>query len=549
MAVYLDVHHAIDIVRENALRSAPQDRSFPPSYEGTRGRLPRVTWAGHPEATAAFDKAMELLFRNLKRTTTANGFAKPYADAAFNDCLFMWDSAFMGMQFRYAAGAGFDFLGTFDTFYRKQHEDGFISREIREENGSEQFHRWDPASTGPNTLAWAEWEAYGQSGDKARLKAIWPALAGYHLWLQKHRTWPDGSYFTCGLASGMDNAPRVQPGDSAWIDNGHQVWVDATAQAALSARILVAMAREIGRSGPLVEELRQEVQRLQHYLAAHCWDAGEATFCDRRLRVASGVDSRGLPELSSTLTIAAYWTLLAECPPPGTGAEAADNLHRFVAHLDNPAQFNRPCRPPSLAADQPGYAPDGGYWLGGVWPSTAYMVLRGLTAHGQHDCAADIGANYTASTLQAFKATGTLWENFAPEAVGAPGNPSRPDFVGWGGLGATTILLEYVFGLRPDGPTKEITWDVRLTEAFSVERYPFAGGLLSFSCAARGGLEERPRVIITSSMPVTVRLQWGKGATPVGGLYVDRSGVPPGPRHEEVLQVRAEIRFDFSGIR
>ena len=37
---------------------------------------------------------------------------------------------------------------------------------------------------------------------------------------------------------------------------------------------------------------------------------------------------------------------------------------------------------------------------GGVWPPTSYMVLRGLTAAGQDDVAADIGLNYHTAVTQ-----------------------------------------------------------------------------------------------------------------------------------------------------
>src|SRR5690606_9831887 len=112
----------------------------------------------------------------------------------------------------------------------------------------------------------------------------------------------------------------------------------------------------------------------------------------------------------------------------------ADRLAGFVAHLENPAEFNRPHRVPSLAADEPGYCSDGGYWRGGVWPPTQYMVLRGLTRTGHHDLAHDIACNHVDCVTRTFRDTATLWENYAPERA-APGNPARPDFVGWAGIG------------------------------------------------------------------------------------------------------------------
>jgi hypothetical protein len=113
---------------------------------------------------------------------------------------------------------------------------------------ADRFHRYDPASTGPNILAWCEWEYFVNFADKDRLARVFPVILAYHNWCRKYRTWPDGSYHSCGLACGMDNQPRVAPGYSPWSDHSHMAWIDATAQAMLSAKLLVAMADVLERS-------------------------------------------------------------------------------------------------------------------------------------------------------------------------------------------------------------------------------------------------------------------------------------------------------------
>jgi hypothetical protein len=55
--------------------------------------------------------------------------------------------------------------------------------------------------------------------------------------------------------------------------------------------------------------------------------------------------------------------------------------------------------------------------------------------------------------------TGTLWENYAPEKA-APGNPGKPDFVGWTGLSTVAMLFEYVLGLRANVPGNRLVWDI-----------------------------------------------------------------------------------------
>lgn len=205
----------------------------------------------------------------------------------------------------------------------------------------------------------------------------------------------------------QDNQPRTLPGESVWTDHSFSAWVDATAQACISARLLARMADELGApyaNKPEVAAARREAAHLAAYMREHMWDEGTGTFADRRLRAppvgpASGAAAVGA--LSTTRSVGAYWALLADVVAP-------DRLDRFVAALDDPALFNRPLRVPSLAANHREYRADGGYWLGGVWPPTTYMVLRGLTHVGSDDVAADVGSNYHDGVAACCARTGTV---------------------------------------------------------------------------------------------------------------------------------------------
>jgi len=524
-------------------------------------------WAGHAPHIAAYWRAWELAFANLQKVHRGNGFVAPYIDTAFNDCLFAWDSVFILHFGRYGQRA-FDFQRTLDNLYAKQHSDGFISREVREWSGVDQFHRHDPASTGPEVFAWSEWEFYLNFADRERLRKVFPVLLAYHRWLRRHRTWPDGSYFSCGLACGMDNQPRVLPGYHSLLHHSYQAWIDACAQALISARLLVLMAVELGHASRVaaaagagagaaagtpaapatarfqpvagsryaaeVAACIHECGLLSAYIQEHMWDDKAKRYADRRLRTEGGA-----PVLSPVKTIGTYWTLLAD-------TVTAERLPAFLDHLENPAEFNRPVRPPSLAASDPSYHAKGGYWLGGVWPPTVYMVLRGLTHVGADDLAADIGRNFNESVARCCAATGTVWENMAPEHASlrtpsgavvkgpVPGEPAKGDFCGWGGLGPITVLLEYVFGLRADVPASTLVWDIRLLDAFGVRRYPFGvHGSLDVEVASRGSFDEPPRIKVRSNVPVRLVLRWGRRSVADGGFRPERSGV----LMEEVLHV------------
>ena len=109
------------------------------------------------------------------------------------------------------------------------------------------------------------------------------------------------------------------------------------------------------------------------------------------------------------------------CPSQVMGASpSADALPR--------ARRNSPCRR------------SGGYWRGSVWSPTNYMLLRGLTKEGFHDLTHEIARNHHAAVVRVFEATGTLWENHAPDTL-EPGSTSAANFVGWTGLMPTAILF------------------------------------------------------------------------------------------------------------
>jgi hypothetical protein len=102
------------------------------------------------------------------------------------------------------------------------------------------------------------------------------------------------------------------------------------------------MAERVGRAGE-VGDLRTELEHLTSYINAYMWDERSRFYGDR-LRDGS---------VNPVKTIGAYWTLLAGLVPD-------ERLAGFVGHLEERAEFNRPHRVPSLAADHPDHQVDGG---------------------------------------------------------------------------------------------------------------------------------------------------------------------------------------------
>ena len=331
-----------------------------------------------------------------------------------------------------------------------------------------------------------------------RLAKVFPPLMAYHEWLRLNHTWPDGTYWSSGWGCGMDNLPRQQPGYVIMFSHGHMVWNDACLQELMNCNILMEMARLLGREDE-VAGLREERDNLEKVINEKLWDEETAFYYD--------LWKNG--ELNMVKHIGAYWALMAEAVPE-------ERIDRFVAHLENEKEFKCPHRIPALSADHPWFGKDGGYWNGGIWAPTNYMVLGGLDKYGKFALSHEIARNHLENVVSVFKKTGTVFENYAPfpgeDGTARPGNPAKGDFVGWTGLVPIAVLLEHVIGLKPNAEKNTISWHINLLERHGVEKYPFGkNATLTLLCEERSSKEEEPQVTVQSTEPVRIEIIWDGG--------------------------------------
>ena len=486
---YMNTYVKEPLVSENEYRVARPDTVVTNDFEAARKILPVPIWEGHAKELEMYWRAWEIAVGNIRAPQPGSGFVSGYLDTAYNGNIFMWDSSFMLMFARYGSRF-FPFQRTLDNFYAKQHPDGFICREIKAD-GADCFERYDPVSTGPNLMPWCEMVYYHQFGDTDRLHRIFPALCAYYKWWRLNRTWPDGTYWSSGWGTGMDNMPRVLPQYSPIYSHGHMVWLDTNLQQLFTANLLLEMGFYLERWQE-IEDLEDEIKMLRTYIAKHMWDEKTGFLYDR---YADGT-------LCTTKGVGAYWALF-------TDVLNEKQLDRMVKELDNPQTFNRHHRVPSLSADHPKYKENGRYWQGGVWPGTNYMIATGLMQKGYTKQARDIALNHYNRVLEVYKQTGTFWEYYAPEST-APGFMARKEFVGWTGLPPIAGLIEFVIGLRGDFVKNEIVWDLQLTEKNGIERYPFGPeGLINLQADARRSAGDEPKVSVETNVAFTLVLRYG----------------------------------------
>jgi len=484
-----------------------------PQFEKLRSVLPSPIDDSHPLWVQAYWKTWELGFQHFRAPAPGSGFVSQFIDPAFNQNTFLWDTCFMTMFCNYA----YPFvpgISSLDNFYAKQHADGEICREITRATGKDfatwvnredrpLFSRWgwpfrlledmpmrampvrymgrpapipDPELTldalDHPIAAWAELEHYKITGDRARLAEVWEPLVHYYAGLRKYLRQGNGLYVTDWAS--MDNSPR-----NFYLRNGG-TGIDISAEMVLFARQLSMIARILGKESEVSKYSRQ-ADELAHIINERMWDPSRKYYFDLSL------DGKRAP----VMTIAAYWTLLANVASP---SQAAD----LVAQLKNTQTFGRPNLVPTLAANQPGYDPAGGYWRGSVWAPTDTMVIRGLENCGHDDLARSIALNHLNLVARVFKKTGTIWENYAPDSP-QPGKPAKPDFVGWSGLAPIMYLLEYGIGLKPDAPHNRLVWNLEPGGRLGCELYRFNGHVTSL--LAEKAAQGTERISVTSDAP------------------------------------------------
>ncbi|NRA31504.1 MAG: hypothetical protein HRU11_14735 [Parvularculaceae bacterium] len=428
--------------------------------DDVRLALPQPILDGDQHLIELYWRAWDICFDRVRDPEPSTGLVR-FCDAAFSENIFQWDTCFMIGFLRYATHL-LPVTASLDNFYAKQHSDGFICREISSVSGDDFWKPTHPSSVNPPLFADAEWRLFEVTGNRERLTSVVGPLSNYFAWLKRNRIHSDGKgYWTTALASGMDNSPRAyrRGGPDADEHYGH-MWMCLTAQQALTASRLVSIG-EVLDDHHLVATYGNEARELKAYIDEQCWNESVEAYTDK--------DQHGEP--TDVLTPASLWPALAGCG----STEQIDALERMI--LD-PEKFWRPHAIPSVAHDHPTYHPSGNYWQGGVWPPMTNLVIRGLASRNRVETAYRVAMNHLENLWSVYKATGTLWENYAPEEA-RRGNISRPEFVGWTGCGPIEALLETIIGVQVDANAQSIRWTSIRSDRHGVSHLRFGSNVVS----------------------------------------------------------------------
>ncbi len=461
------------------------------TFGEAKDKLPKPIYDEDTSYLRCYWRTWEIAFKNFYEPTKENGFVSQFADAAFSDMIYLWDDCFITMFLNYGH-LYVPGIRTVDNFYAKQYADGEICREIKRETGKDRDlwvnnegkglyskfgHEynggsWDvqyknrqpPKATPHLTLdamqhplfTWAELESYKMTGDKARLKMVWEPLIHYYAAMKEYLLQGNGLYITDWAS--MDNPTR-----NIFLKNGG-CGVDISAEMVMFARQLSEMAIILNKPA-FAKKLSAEADVTSKKINQLMWNDTSGFYYDLTVN----------GEQIKIKTVAAFWPLLAKVADKKI-AEA------LVAELNNPQSFNRTHRVPTLAANEKGYDPMGGYWRGAVWTPINTMVIKGLENYGYNELARQIAMNHLQNVIALFKKTGTIWENYSADSLsyGVHENTKvRDEFVGWTGMGPIRYFMEYAIGIKANAITNSIEWNITSKKRVGVAQFWFADNLLS----------------------------------------------------------------------
>ena len=455
-----------------------------PTFETSKDNLPSPILENNPELIELYWKSWQLAFDHYKNPPQGSPFVSSYIDEAFAPNIFQWDTIFMIMFARYANHI-FPAIESLDNFYCRQYENGYICREIVEATGEDYAFEGREHTVNPPLFSWAEIENFKITGDKSRFEIVLPVLERYADWLEKYRkkeTTKHNLYWQTGLGSGMDNTPRSGSG-----------WVDMSAQMVMMYNDMSKMCDELDITEKS-KSFKEKAKNISNQINQFMWNEEDGLYYD--------VDEKG--NQIKWKTVGCFWPMLA-------GIADLHQAEKLLANLKDPHSFWRKIPFPSLAADQKYYKADGEYWLGSVWAPTNLMIIKGLDKFGiDNDIAYKFNEFATLATeeylngiYEVYKKTGTIWENYSPEAF-ARGSWSRPNFVGWSGCGPIELLIENILGFRPNGIDNSLTWYLSRIDKHGIENLRFGNVNASLLCLERENINGQINLIITNDKPFTL---------------------------------------------
>lgn len=270
-------------------------------------------------------------------------------------------------------------------------------------------HNW--RDTKPPLAAWAIWRTYELSGDKAFLEELFPKAVKYHRWWYDYRDHDqnglceygstDGTLVAAKWESGMDNAVRFD--DTRLLENENGGWsmnresVDLNAYLFADKQFLEKIAGALGLHSA-ERQFAEEGSRLKEKIQNTFFAEETGWFHDVDVETKAPITNYG----------AEGWI------PLWAGAATVEQAETVKRTMLDTAKFATYIPFPTLAADEPGFDPNGSYWRGPVWLDQAYFAITALKNYGYVD-EAEMFTKQLLDRLEGLKNSGLpIRENYSP---------------------------------------------------------------------------------------------------------------------------------------
>jgi putative isomerase len=205
----------------------------------------------------------------------------------------------------------------------------------------------------------------------------------------------------------VDNNPAVSDSPSDVTEGVDlQCYIYREYEAMRLIAVALGKQQDAALYGQKAAALKRRVQQLM-------WDSSEDLYLN--------IDSR-----TGKFVRIKTWT---DFVPLWAAIATPQQAQRMVRqHLLNPKEFWAAHGIRSLAADEPDYNPQSGYWRGPVWVISNYLLMHGLINYGYRQQADELAQKTVTLLVRNLKATGGMNENYNPE-TGAP--TAAGHFVSW----------------------------------------------------------------------------------------------------------------------
>ncbi|MDI3408166.1 MGH1-like glycoside hydrolase domain-containing protein [Streptomyces cavernicola] len=297
---------------------------------------------------------------------------------------------------------------------------------------------WNERNSKPPLAAWAVWEVYRASGDRAFLRELYPKLAAYQAWWYRNRDHDGNGLAEYGATvdaandsaeerrlaaaweSGMDNAPRfdAELGSSVVANRDadgtllgwslNQESVDLNAYLAADQGYLARIAKALGRD----EDARRWEERstaTHTRVREEMYDEDSGWFHDAALGTGKLLTERGRG--------------IEGAIPLWTGTASAEQARAVRQRLTDQGEFATAVPFPTVSKSSPYFSPTK-YWRGPVWFDQAHFALSGLRRYG-YGKDADTLTTRLLTNASGLTDDAPIMENYNP-LTGAPLN--SPNF-------------------------------------------------------------------------------------------------------------------------